>query len=1239
MSFKLDDLEKFKKHRIEISESLSTKFIGREKEIDDICNLLSDKDFVAIFGPAGIGKSRLAVAAIEKYSLENKEISVLCVKSFGDYISAIEESIEDSKQYLLLIDDASDFKRFNEVIECLKYHRRNVKAIFTVRDYLKDRIDDEAIFFYKIGFLSDDEIKKTIEENTKVKNNEWLSKITKLSKGNIRLAFIAADFAMKDEKGFASLFNVNDLMSSFYKEQIKKLRDSNNIVISAGIIAFFKSVYLNQLFYISPLLKIADISKQEFLYCVDSLISMELVDECFGVVKISDQCFADYLLNYVFVEKKYLKIRDLIISTYKYYKKRIIESLNAIFGSYLTDESLSYLKDEALGASALIEDVDLKHDIAVTFAPLALDHAAIEFKNGVECYSDKKDIRWLLVLFQILSRSKYQLVANAGIVRLLKKTGSKKEKVFKTISETYSLSYDDVKSSFKYLDSFVAYLIENNISDEHFLLLVSSYLKYSFRNSRFVENKRLEFSFFDLSDDMEGIIPFRKRCWEYVFSYASEMLIEDIVDFAKFHIIENAEKITKADLMTINEHLDGFEGKELIQAVLYEELKVDAARYGFECNLFPSAKYSGVIDAILEKKPRGTDYDEYRKMHKEKVHSFYTANKLQVFEMLRDIDPISKYYEQNIKYFLSIVLDFIDEFSEFILSIFVQYKVCPRSVVEKASSIIGYDALYEEINSIPDMAMKEEYLYAFYSFINDQDCKTTFGFDNWIKSKQILGTKAIFTRNASSLRKIAENSGIPYLKLIKIIFKNRECNANISKEYLSYLFFRDGAFKELLDLDKDFAIKVYEFLIAQKENDYANKILKEIIDVKRNYIQTFAKRYVEDEVIDDEGLDAIIFNGDNCKLFFDACIETGKEKLPYFAPFFLQRLISRNIGNQSMLDWILTYIDKNRKDDKAMESLFSVLAGMDYGYRNRFIAKYYEKGKDKEVLRCVLFSTCDSCPLDSTESHYIAKIQSLESLKADLIKWDNLDLIVFIDGIIEDYKQTIRNNKISKLVEYIDNNLLSELQEIDQKTEVSLVDAFKLYSEDENFRRLLSSGYVSYKDGCFVTKTDTPLKFADVIKNKKIIGIKVVQAVDDIDVKYEQCLSSMGKIVKRFDEANQLTLIESLYSLFLEKKWTVNEFTQETALTKDLFSKIKNKQRKSLEKKTLIQIIIGLRLPKDQRDFLLEKNRTQLSRFDLDDVLYDFILASGVGIDDADALLKEFGKEGFIKNDTAEIFS
>lgn len=78
MTLKLDDLETFRKHRIEISESLKSKFVRREKEIDDICALFNQHNLVVLTVNAGIGKSRLAVAAIEKYFCDNKEVNVLC---------------------------------------------------------------------------------------------------------------------------------------------------------------------------------------------------------------------------------------------------------------------------------------------------------------------------------------------------------------------------------------------------------------------------------------------------------------------------------------------------------------------------------------------------------------------------------------------------------------------------------------------------------------------------------------------------------------------------------------------------------------------------------------------------------------------------------------------------------------------------------------------------------------------------------------------------------------------------------------------------------------------------------------------------------------------------------------------------------------------------------------------------------------------------------------------------------
>lgn len=76
MALMLDDLETFRKHRNEIYESLISKFGGREKEID-IRVLLSRHNLVVLTKNAGIGKSRLAVAAIEKYVCVNKEAKVI----------------------------------------------------------------------------------------------------------------------------------------------------------------------------------------------------------------------------------------------------------------------------------------------------------------------------------------------------------------------------------------------------------------------------------------------------------------------------------------------------------------------------------------------------------------------------------------------------------------------------------------------------------------------------------------------------------------------------------------------------------------------------------------------------------------------------------------------------------------------------------------------------------------------------------------------------------------------------------------------------------------------------------------------------------------------------------------------------------------------------------------------------------------------------------------------------------
>lgn len=146
---------------------------------------------------------------------------------------------------------------------------------------------------------------------------------------------------------------------------------------------------------------------------------------------------------------------------------------------------------------------------------------------------------------------------------------------------------------------------------------------------------------------------------------------------------------------------------------------------------------------------------------------------------------------------------------------------------------------------------------------------------------------------------------------------------------------------------------------------------------------------------------------------------------------------------------------------------------------------------------------------------------------------------------------------------------------------------------------------------------------------KKIIGIKIIAANGDDKIRYEEYLSSMKIIQKRFNDQKNATLDECLCQLFADRGWNVADFERETYLSRDIFSKIKNNKRNTLSKITIIKILIGLKLLKDERDFLLELNGTQLSKYNEDDVLYSFILDSKIDIETADELLSELGKNVF----------
>lgn len=613
MSLQIDDLETFKQHRNRIGESLNTNAIGREQEIDYLCKRLEKEEFIAIMGSAGVGKSRLAVASIEKYCASHKQTKVLCTKNFCDCVAELDSIIKSNEDYLIFIDNASDYPQLPQLINFLKYKSSgNIKALLTVRDYLKDcLVSLNGFSFYEVKPLTYDETKEAIFTNTTIKNERWLDQIARVSNGNIRIAFLAADNALRVNHDYVSLYNQTEVFDSFYREQIKSFGESGKLIISAGLISLFKCVDLEQLFYISPLLKMVHISKQDFVASVNSLISKGIVDEVDCVVTISDRCFADYLLDYTLIKKKHIRIKDLFTVGFKCYKKLIVESIGTLLHVFNAEDLNNYIKNEIVEACSLSnEDVNLKHEIIATFCPLIPEYSVVEFKDGVDKYTNTKDIEWLLYVFRGLALSKYSSIANEGVFKLLSKNKANADEITNAIKNTYSISGLHVQAGFKYLRIFVEDLDKRNLLSNDLFHLVSTYLNFNFNYSAYDRRKGFMYSVLTISDKLVGLPELRAAAWNYLLKYGPELAAGPIIAFTKVFKPEGCLKIIENDLHTIIKYANETDNDGFLQSLLAVCCSDDIKAVGLGNVLVTNTRYINFFEVLSHMNDRRGNSDK-----------------------------------------------------------------------------------------------------------------------------------------------------------------------------------------------------------------------------------------------------------------------------------------------------------------------------------------------------------------------------------------------------------------------------------------------------------------------------------------------------------------------------------------------------------------------------------------------------------------------------------------------------
>lgn len=325
-----------------ISAPLNKEFMFRNNEKDKAISQLSLCNVLVISGPAGIGKTRFALEVCNIFARQNG-YKVLCIKSNHlEIYEDLKSTLESNGNYLLLIDDANELSGLHHALDYLVKNGElfSIKIVITVRDYAKNEVlrgilESDKPTTIKLTSLSDDEIRQLMEKLYGITNHLYTDIIIAIAEGNARLAMLAGKIA-SETQNLNTIRDASELYDHYYSKQIESILAGNTTsIISAGIVAFLQSIHLGNLDNMMGIFKATGITEEQFIVDIKQLHDFELVDICNDkAAKISDQSFGNFMIKYVFIDKKLVSLHQMIEICFEFNKHRTIAACNILLNVF-----------------------------------------------------------------------------------------------------------------------------------------------------------------------------------------------------------------------------------------------------------------------------------------------------------------------------------------------------------------------------------------------------------------------------------------------------------------------------------------------------------------------------------------------------------------------------------------------------------------------------------------------------------------------------------------------------------------------------------------------------------------------------------------------------------------------------------------------------------------------------------------------------------------------------------------
>jgi len=335
----------------DLATPLDNPLIGRESQVKQLTQLLEKREIVIMTGPAGVGKSRLALQAVDSYLQQHSDAEAYYIfNKSGGITDDLVTYMHAGGHYVLLLDDAN--RKPDNLIAALEsflHDSTKVKIVITVRDYALRAIVEccraRDIERFHVSSLDREGINKLLTEPPfQVNNGSAIDRILSIAQGNARLAIMAANVYLKAGT-LDAIKDVSQIYDQYFAPVINDLAVLNdNLHLRVlGLIAFFNTIDLEMEFD-QGILQLFGIQTEEFLEAASHLESQEIVEIYqHTTVKITEQVLASYLFNEVFFRKRLLSFELLLTNYFARNHARFTDSINPAilaFGRSIIDDNL-----------------------------------------------------------------------------------------------------------------------------------------------------------------------------------------------------------------------------------------------------------------------------------------------------------------------------------------------------------------------------------------------------------------------------------------------------------------------------------------------------------------------------------------------------------------------------------------------------------------------------------------------------------------------------------------------------------------------------------------------------------------------------------------------------------------------------------------------------------------------------------------------------------------------------------